>query len=65
MRDVNRIYPFINEIASIWMQKFPDLRFGQLMTAFDAWLVTNKESDIFYIGEARFLELFKEFAKVK
>ncbi len=28
MRDINRIEPFMNEVAGIWKEKFPDWRFG-------------------------------------
>ena len=34
MRDINRIEPFMNEVAGIWKEKFPDWRFGQLMSNF-------------------------------
>ena len=32
MRDVNRIYEFCNELATVWVTKCPDWRFGQLMS---------------------------------
>jgi len=31
MRDKNRIRPFLEELAKEW-DKYPDLRFGQLMS---------------------------------
>ena len=37
MRDPNRTYDFCKELATIWSEKYPDLRFGQLMYNFIAW----------------------------
>ena len=65
MRDEKRIFPFINEIATLWQTYFPDWRFGQLMTVFENWVKVNTSYyDLFYIEEDRFLELFKEFCEV-
>ena len=32
MRDINRIYEFCNQLATIWATKCPDWRFGQMMS---------------------------------
>lgn len=32
MRDPSRIYKFCNELAKVWSENAPDMRFGQLMT---------------------------------
>ena len=40
MRNPNRIFPMMNEIASLWMATFPDWRFSQLMMNFFAWLLS-------------------------
>lgn len=65
MRDSKRIFPFVNEIATLWQTHFPDWRFGQLMTVFENWVKVNTSYyDLFYIEEDRFLELFKEFCEV-
>lgn len=65
MKDEKRIYPFINEIATLWQTYFPDWRFGQMMNVFENWVRTNfGYKDLFYIEEDRFLELFKEFCEV-
>ena len=65
MRDEKRIFPFMNEIATLWQTYFPDWRFGQLMTVFENWVKVNTSYyDLFYIEEDRFLELFKEFCEV-
>lgn len=34
MRDKNRISGFTKELERVWMQCYPDLRFGQLMMNF-------------------------------
>lgn len=65
MRDEKRIFPFMNEIASLWQTSFSDWRFGQVITAFENWVKVNTSYyDLFYIEEDRFLELFKEFCEV-
>ena len=49
MRDEKRIYPFINEIATLWLTSFPDWRFGQMMNVFENWVRTNfGYKDLFY-----------------
>lgn len=65
MRDPNRTYPFCIELATIWSEKYPDLRFGQLMYNFIAWCSSTKKRDIFFPEEKEFMELFKEFCGVK
>ena len=65
MRDEKRIFPFINEIATLWLTSFPDWRFGQVMTVFEQWVRVNKgRYDLFYLEEDTFLEYFKEFCEV-
>lgn len=65
MRDDKRIFPFMNEIATLWQTSFPDWRFGQMMNVFENWVRTNfSYKDLFYIEEDRFLELFKKFCEV-
>lgn len=57
MRDINRIEPFMNEMASIWKEKFPDWRFGQLMSnSFCAF------GDSFYYEEEELLVAFRAYA---
>lgn len=65
MRDPNRTYLFCIELAIIWSEKYPDLRFGQLMYNFIAWCSNTKKRDIFFPEEKEFMELFKEFCGVK
>lgn len=62
MRRKDRIKPFLDELATLWGDEFQDWRFGQLMSNFVSWLWQEKNIDIFFIEENRFLELFREFA---
>ena len=64
MRDKKRIEPFCNEFAKIWEEKFPDWRFGQLISNFMGWAVAEKKcSDIFFPEDNKWIEWFKEYAK--
>lgn len=62
MRDPNRLYRFYNELQCIHI-KYPDVRFGQLFSNFEKWLLYAKSKDIFYIEEDELLKLFKEYMK--
>ncbi|MBR2283062.1 MAG: hypothetical protein IJ874_01400 [Ruminococcus sp.] len=57
MRDPERLEGFYEELKRIHKQRFPDWRFGQLITAFIMW-----NGDPFSFEEDRFLEKFSEFA---
>lgn len=56
MRDIQRIEPFMNEIASIWKEKCPDSRFGQFMVGY-----FYAVGDPFYYEEEEFLLGLKAF----
>ena len=43
MRDENRIFPFCNALAALWVELFPDLRFWQVVSV----VAGNMESDYF------------------
>lgn len=62
-RDSSRIYPFMNELASIWNTNCPDWRFGQLMVnIFRQMQIDGK--DPFYMEEKDFMEyVYKYFSK--
>lgn len=62
MRDPKRLYSFYDELQTIHMEKFPDLRFGQLMYCFVYWCMHTERIDIFNLEESKFIELFKEFS---
>ena len=65
MRDINRIHPFCEKIADIWATHsfFVDQRFGQLMSNFFGWLMSEKGIDLFFPEENKMLEYFKEYAE--
>lgn len=56
MRDVNRIEPFVQEMAAQWKNRFPDWRFGQLMFNF-----FSEIGDPFYLEEDEFMVAFQAF----
>lgn len=62
MRDISRIKEFTDEFAEIWVDEFPDWRFGQLMNNFSTWLSSYKKTDCFFPEEKEMMELFKEYA---
>lgn len=45
MRDKNRISGFMRELERVWMQCYPDLRFGQLMMNFLNYVALEHKSD--------------------
>ena len=64
MRDINRIEPFMEELAIIWKEQCPDWRFGQFVSNVLGWIQSEKERDIFYIEEKQMLEYIKEYFKL-
>ena len=64
MRNPNRLDNFYFQLREIHKTKFPDWRFGQLMSNFFGWLYTEKKIDLFFPEEDKMLEYFKEFAGV-
>lgn len=56
MRDPQRIDKFINELGTLWKDKVPDWRFGQLMYNF-----LSAKGDPFYWEEDEFFKKFKEY----
>ena len=54
MRDINRIKPFCDELAELW-SKYPDLRFGQLMSNVARYVQMEKRRDMFYFEEEELL----------
>lgn len=57
MRKIDRIEPFMLELAKIWKEKCPDWRFGQLMSN----VLNSFEIDPFFIEEDNMLERFKKY----
>ena len=58
MRDKNRIPEFTKELERIWMQCYPDWRFGQLIENFKKFAEVE---DLFYIEDDKMLEVLKKF----
>ena len=62
MRDINRIYPIMNELTTICTTDCPDWRFGQLISNFKCYIkFQHNIEDIFYIEDDKILEYIKEF----
>lgn len=57
MRNPERIPVILKRIGEVW-KKFPDWRFGQLMSNFESWY----GKDIFFPEDDEFAELLEEFA---
>lgn len=63
MRDKNRIPVFMRELERVWMQWYPDLRFGQLMMNFLNYVALEHKRDSFFPEESEMLKYLKEYAK--
>lgn len=62
MRNPNRLDKFYDEMKEIHKRSFPDWRFGQLMSNFFGWLMSEKKKDLFFPEEEDMIEYFREFA---
>lgn len=62
MRDKNRIPVFMRELERVWMQCYPDLRFGQLMMNFLNYVALEHKRDPFFPEESEMLKYLKEYA---
>lgn len=62
MRNPNRLYSFYDEMRDIHVKSFPDWRFGQLMSNFFGWLMSEKKKDLFFPEEDEMIGYFREFA---
>lgn len=58
MRDVNRIYPFCNELAQLW-SKHPDLRFGQIMSNIARYTQMEHRRDMFFMEDDELMDVIK------
>ena len=63
MRNKNRISVFTKELERVWMQCYPDLRFGQLMMNFLNYVALEHKRDPFFPEESEMLKYLKEYAK--
>lgn len=62
MRNPNRLDAFYEEMKEIHKRSFPDWRFGQLMSNFFGWLMSEKKKDLFFPEEDEMIGYFREFA---
>lgn len=58
MRDKNRIQPFCEEFAELWA-KYPDLRFGQIMSNIARYCQMEHRKDMFYMEEEELMEIIR------
>lgn len=59
MRDRKRIEPFLAELGELW-EKYPDLRFGQLVANLQATI--SKNPDTFYTEDDQMLKAIRSFS---
>jgi hypothetical protein len=57
MRDPNRCFDFLEQVAWLWSKNCPDWRFGQLLSN---WILAEGR-DPFYWEEDKFLEELRKF----
>ena len=62
MRNPNRLDAFYEEMKEIHKRSFPDWRFGQLMSNFFGWLMSEKKRDLFFPEEDDMIKYFREYA---
>lgn len=60
MRDINRIYKFCNQLATIWATECPDLRFGQLMVNI-LGKMQSEGRDPFFTEEKEMMDYIKKY----
>lgn len=60
MRNVNRIYEFCNQLATVWATKCPDWRFGQMMSNV-LGKMQSEGRDIFFPEEKEMMDYIKKY----
>lgn len=60
MRDKARIRKFCNELANLWEEKRPNMRFGQMVVTLNQAL-DKPRHDIFYLEEDEMLDVLRRF----
>lgn len=63
MRDKKRIKKFCNELATIWENKCPDYRFGQMICNVFSDMVYSKRRDPFFPEEDEMINYIKNYFK--
>lgn len=61
MRNAARIVPFMTKLTHMWQQYVPDWRFGQLMSNFLGFVVSETHCDIFFIEDKEMEKLVLKF----
>lgn len=61
MRDPKRIDTFISKLADYWKTYIPDWRFGQFMSNFLGFVVSETKRDIFFIEEQEMEKLLAQY----
>lgn len=62
MRNPERLDIFYNKLKDIHKEKFPDIRFGQLMIHIENLLASNGK-DLFYLEENELIEKIEKILK--
>lgn len=61
MRDKAKIRRFCDELAALWEEKRPNMRFGQLVVTLNRAL-DKPRHDIFYLEEEEMLDVLRRFS---
>ena len=64
IRDPNRIDEFCNELATLWKNYYPDMRFGQFVLNLYTY-ISNNARDMFFIEDQQMMQYIKEFCGVE
>lgn len=59
MRDPNRIQSFCTEFTELW-SKYPDLRFGQIMSNISRYIQMEYRKDMFYMEEDELMKIIRD-----
>lgn len=65
MRDPNRLYDFYRKLQEVHLTKYPDLRFGQIVSNLFLWISNEKKIDPFFVEEEEMIKYIREFAGIK
>lgn len=63
MKNSTCLYAFYAQLCQYHMSHFPNLRFGQLMANFFAWIKTEKNCDPYYASEDDMIAYLAEYAQ--
>lgn len=61
-RDPQRIVDIMEIFMRVW-ERYPDIRFGQLISNILSTSTAYRNTDIFYIEDDKWLEMIQEFEK--